>query len=368
MGGPKVAVAISGGVDSSLSAALLKEAGCEVVGMVMKLWPDRFGCSGSTQDHLQDAQEVCRLLDIPLHVINLEEEFRGQVLDYLCGEYARGRTPNPCAVCNQRIKFGLLLDQAFALGARFLATGHYARIDREGERYRLLRGADAESDQSYFLYTLGQEQLSRLMFPVGTYGKSEVRRFAAERGLPAARKRKSQDLCFVADGRFQEFLKEHVPSLPGPVVDVEGRRLGMHRGLAFYTIGQRTGLGIAAGKRVFVLALDADSNTIVVGPEEDLNSSALLARQASFVGGGAEIPLSVEAKVRYRAPAARAVLYPHGTDLEVEFEAPQRAVASGQAVVFYRGEEVVGGGIIEATWTGCRRSMVKMRSGPSDTG
>lgn len=365
MKGPKVAVAMSGGVDSSVSAALLKEAGCEVVGLVMNLWPGSGNGSDSVPDHVLDAWNVSRLLDIPLRLVHLAEEFRLHVLDYFCREYARGRTPNPCVVCNQRIKFGLLLTEATAMRAQFLATGHYARIDRVDERYRLLKGADAESDQSYFLYTLSQGQLSRIMFPVGEYRKADVRRLATERGLPVAHKPKSQDLCF---GQCQEFLKDHVPSQPGPVLDGEGRRIGTHRGLAFYTIGQRTGLGIAAGKRIFVLALDADSNTIVVGSEQDLKAPGLLARQVSFVGHRPEGSAEVEARVRYRSPAVPATLYPCGADLRVEFDAPQRAVAPGQAVVFYRDEEVLGGGIIETTWTGNRRSMAKTRSGPSDTG
>ncbi len=363
MRGRKVAVAMSGGVDSSLSAALLQEAGYEVLGLNMKLFPD-----DSRPNHTEDARKVCQVLDIPFHVLRLEEAFQTQVLDYFGREYARGRTPNPCVVCNQQIKFGLLLDEAIALEAQFLATGHYARVDWMGERYRLLKGVDGESDQSYFLYTLTQRQLSRIMFPVGIYSKSAVRRLAKERGLPVADKPKSQDLCFIAGGRYHDFLKERVDCPPGPVIDTEGRQLGTHQGLALYTIGQRTGLGIAAGKRIFVLSIDADSNSIIVGPEEKLKATALRAGQVSFAGDRPDGPLEVEAKVRYRSPAARARLHPCGTDWEVEFDAPQRAITPGQAVVFYRGEEVLGGGIIEATWTGCRHSMVKTKSGPSDTG
>jgi len=364
MSDPKIAVAMSGGVDSSLTAALLQEAGYEVVGLYMKLFND-----DSRPNHAEDARKVCQLLDIPFHVLHLEEAFKTGVLDYFGREYVRGRTPNPCVVCNQQIKFGLLLDKAVALEAHFLATGHYARVDRMGEQYRLLKGVDSESDQSYFLYTFSQKQLSRIMFPIGTYSKSAVRQLAQERGLPVADKRKSHDLCFVGGKRYQDFLKELIPSTPsGPIVDVDGRQIGTHRGLASYTIGQRTGLGIAAGKRIFVLSLDAESNTMLVGPEEELMASALRVSQVSFVGDRPDKPVMVEAKVRYRSPATRAMLFPNGPDWQIEFDTPQRAIAPGQAVVFFRGVEVLGGGIIEASWTDCRRSMVKTRSGPSDTG
>lgn len=348
---PKVAVAMSGGVDSSVCAALLKDAGHEVVGLAMRLRGD----SG----HMDDARRVCESLKIPFLALDFEKPFRDLVLDYFCQEYARGRTPNPCVVCNQNIKFGLLLTTALSLGARFLATGHYARVDRSGGVHRLLKGIDAGSDQSYFLYTLNQQQLRNIMFPLGVYTKAQVRRMAADRGLHVAEKRKSRDLCFVADGKWQDYVREHAILTPGPVLDTGGRQIGSHQGLAMYTVGQRTGLGIAAGRRLFVLAIHVDSNTLVVGPEEELLAGGLRAGTVSFVAESPQQPVAVAAKVRYRAPMAGAILYPHGSDTEVEFDVPQRAIAPGQAVVFYRGDEVTGGGIIEASWTGRRPSMAR---------
>lgn len=348
---PKVAVAMSGGVDSSVCAALLKEAGYEVVGLAMLL---RGGSS-----HMDDARRVCESIAIPFMALDFEKPFHDLVLDYFCQEYARGRTPNPCVVCNRNIKFGLLLSEALSLGAQFLATGHYARVELSDGRYRLLGGVDTESDQSYFLYTLNQRQLGDIVFPLGVYTKAQVRRMAADRGLHVAEKRKSRDLCFVADGKWQDYVKENAILTPGPVVDTGGRQMGSHQGLALYTVGQRTGLGIAAGRRLFVIAIDVDSNTLVIGSEEELLARGLRAGTVSFVAEWPEQPTPVAVKVRYRAPLAEAVLYPCGSDVEVEFDVPQRAIAPGQAVVFYRGDEVLGGGIIEASWTSRRPSMAR---------
>jgi tRNA-specific 2-thiouridylase len=348
----KVAVAMSGGVDSSVAAALLKEEGHDVIGVHMKLWqhrscPDDATCCSSTgQD---DALQVCQILGIPFHALDFSLEFQRRVVDYFCREYAQGKTPNPCVVCNRFIKFGLLMKAVESLGAECLATGHYARIESSGNGYRLLKAARPSVDQSYFLYTLKQGPLSRLLFPLGEYSKAQVRHMAAERGLPVAEKPKSQDLCFVPDGRHRDFLQGCIDPVPGDIVDLEGKVLGQHRGIAFYTVGQRTGLGIATGRRLFVLRLDPISNAVTVGPEENLSASRLRASNLSFVGERPNDSLTVKAKIRFRSPDVSARLNIVDEEAEVLFDQPQRAIAPGQAVVFYQGDEVLGGGIIEAS-------------------
>jgi len=346
---------MSGGVDSSLSAALLKEAGYEVIGISMQLWcEERHGRSSalpaccSIQD-INDARKVCQVLDIPFYTINLEPQFQACVVDYFCHEYAQGRTPNPCIACNQKIKFDLLLHHVLSLGMDYLATGHFARIERLGDRHRLLKAADHISDQSYFLYTLGQWELQHLMFPVGGYLKAEVRRMAAERGLPTARKAKSQDLCFVSNGSYHDLIKDRLPPMPGNIVDECGNVLGRHRGIAFYTVGQRLGLGLALGSRLYVLAIDVRNNALVVGPEDRLFASRLVATQARFVQRKVDEPVAVKVKIRYKSPETSAMLYPREDRVEVRFDRPQRAVTPGQAVVFYHDDEVLGGAIIETS-------------------
>jgi tRNA-specific 2-thiouridylase len=348
----KAAVAMSGGVDSSVAAALLKEEGFEVIGVHMELWqhrsrPDDATCCSITgQD---DARAVCQILGIPFHTLDFSSQFQKLVVDYFCREYAQGRTPNPCVVCNRFIKFDLLMKAVESLGAECLATGHYARIEASAGNHRLLKAARPSVDQSYFLYTLKQGSLPRLLFPLGEYSKAQVRQMAAERGLAVAGKPKSQDLCFIPDGRHQDFLQGRIVSVPGDIVDPQGKVLGRHRGIAFYTVGQRTGLGIATGQRLFVLKLDPVSNAVVVGPEENLLASGLKAKNLSFVCVKPQCPLEVSAKIRFRTPEVSARLKVFTEEAEVLFDQPQRAVAPGQAVVFYRGDEVLGGGTIEAS-------------------
>lgn len=369
----RVAVALSGGVDSAVAAALLLDQGHEVIGVHMKLWrpppaPEdvsrnandgredasrnasdgREDASRNANDGREDARAVCRALGIPFHTLDFSPQFQRQVVDYFCREYALGRTPNPCAACNRLIKFGLLLRAAEGLGSECLATGHYARIVPSAGGHSLLKAAYPSVDQSYFLYTLKESALPRLLFPLGACSKAEVRRWAEERGLPVARKPKSQDLCFVPDGRHQDFLRRRIAAVPGDIVDRQGKVLGRHRGIAFYTVGQRAGLGAAGGRRLFVLKLDPAANTVVVGSEPGLVASGLVARDLTFVRVKPQRTLEVNVRIRFRSPEVAARLRIFTEEAEVTFDQPQRAVAPGQTVVFYHGEEVLGGGIIEA--------------------
>lgn len=345
----RVAVALSGGVDSAVAAGLLVAEGYEVLGLTMRLWREA-EAEGLMEESLSAARAVCAHLGIPHEVVDLREPFRREVVDDFLREYARGRTPNPCLRCNRLLKFGLLLEQACALGCGLLATGHYARILRRGEAYHLLCGLDADKDQSYFLYTLQQAQLSRLLFPLGGRTKAEVRALAARWGLPVADRAESQETCFIADGDYRRFLAEQMPEAirPGPILDRQGRVLGEHKGLPFYTIGQREGLGISAPRALYVLELDVARNALIVGFAEELGGDALLAEEMSYVAGREpEAGLAVEAKIRYRAPRAPARVWPLAGDrARVVFERPLRDITPGQAVVLYRGEEVLGGGII----------------------
>lgn len=340
----RVAVAMSGGVDSSLAAALLKQAGYEVSGIYMQLWSDP-----NLARTMSDLEHTCQLLDIPFYKLDLETEFHRLVIDYFCLEYSLGRTPNPCIVCNQHLKFGLLLDRALEMGAQYLATGHYARIERSPDGYRLLKAADRSKDQSYFLYTLGQRQLKHLLFPLGGLSKQEVRRLAAELGLPASSRRDSQDVCFIPDNDYRSFITERIPLKVGDIVDITDKVLGKHGGLARYTVGQRHGLGLTSSKQLYVLKLDAANNRLVVGTRDQLLHSMLVASRLSWVlGEASKEPISITAKVRYKAPEVAAELHLSDSMAEVRFIKLQPAIAPGQSVVFYQGDAVLGGGIIDA--------------------
>jgi len=347
-----------------MAAALLVEQGYEVIGIMMRLWaagdwPLENRCCSS--EAVDDARRVAYLLDIPFYLVNYERPFRTHVVEYFLEEYARGRTPNPCLACNRHIKFGLLLERALSLDADYLATGHYCRIVRSNGHYRLLRGADRRKDQSYMLYMLGQKELAHLLFPLGDLNKEQVRSLAAQRGLPVAEKAESQDLCFTPTGDYRSFLNANRPDLlsPGPILDLDGNQIGMHKGLSFYTIGQRHGLGLgSSGRRLwagnapeplYVLRLDPERNAVIVGREDALWRQELVASQASFVSGEKLArPVAVTAKVRYRSPEVPAIVEPLSDGrLRVRFQEPQRAITPGQAVVFYQGDEVLGGGIID---------------------
>ena len=343
----RVAVAMSGGVDSSLAAARLKAAGCEVSGVHLQLWLGH-DLRPSTGHTVSDLEHTCQLLDIPLYKLNLTAEFRSLVVDSFCREYSLGCTPNPCIFCNQHIKFGLLLEKALEMGADYLATGHYARIKQSPGGYHLLKAVDRDKDQSYFLYTLGQRQLRHLLLPLGNLRKAEVRRLSGGMGLPAASGGESQDICFIPDNDYRSFIARHIPLKPGDIVDTSGKVLGQHSGLAQYTVGQRQGLGLASDKRLYVLRLDAASNRLVVGSKGQLSGSRLLASRLSWVSG--EAPgesADITAKIRYRSPEVTAKLHLDDGTAEVKFEQSQWAIAPGQSVVFYQGDVVLGGGIIE---------------------
>ena len=341
---------MSGGVDSSLTAALLKEAGYEVIGATMQIWPsDKQAFGGCCSvEAIETAKRVAHNLDIPHYVMNFRDIFAQRVIADFCEEYSLGRTPNPCIRCNQYIKFDALLKRIKELDADFLATGHYARIEQSPDGYRLLKAVDPAKDQSYFLYTLTQRELQHLLLPLGDLHKVEVRRMAAERGLPTADRRESQDICFIPDNDYRGFIAEYIPSKPGDIVDTEGKILGEHHGLAQYTVGQRHGLGLASNERLYVLRLDVANNRLVVGTEDELLSDRLFATELSWVSGKApQEPIDVTAKIRYQSPEAAAELHLNDGVAEVNFRQPQKAIAPGQAVVFYQGDAVLGGGIIE---------------------
>ena len=367
MGRKRVIVAMSGGVDSSTAAALLVRQGYEVVGVSMHLWTMenphavvnlRRCCS---PQEIEDARTVSAALGIPHHIVDFEREFTSSVVDYFCQEYLLGRTPNPCLACNQYIKFRLLLPKALELGADYLATGHYCRILKNADSYELWRARDEAKDQSYVLYMLGQEELSRLLFPVGEYTKGEVRRMAAEMGLPVASKTDSADICFLPYGDYRLFLAERFPQRPGDIVDSSGRIVGCHQGIAGYTVGQRRGLPARGGREpLYVLSVNPLTNTVVAGSDDELLSDVLWAEKLSFVSGQApQGPLAVESKIRYRSQPAPALLTLHNGRAEVRFERPQRAITPGQAVVFYQGQKVLGGGII-AESTGGNRPLTQV--------
>jgi tRNA-specific 2-thiouridylase len=355
---PRIVVGMSGGVDSSVAAARLVERGVDVIGVTMRVWgresddPARqFGaCCGS--EAVDDARRVAATLGIPYYVLNLAEEFERAVIAPFADEYRRGRTPVPCVACNADLKFGSLLARARAWDAAGVATGHYARVTRDGEsgRWLLWKGRDARKDQSDFLWPLGQAQLAAAQFPVGELDKDAVRAYARRLGLVTADKPESQEICFVPDDDYRGFLRRRAPDMfrPGPIVDGGGRVLGAHAGIAGYTVGQRRGLGVGQGSAFYVTGIDADANRLTVGPAADLARARLTATHVNFIAGEPPAaPLRVEAKIRHsHSPAPATVVATGGGEAEVVFDEPQRAIAPGQSVVWYRGDLVVGGGVI----------------------
>ncbi len=369
----RVVVAMSGGVDSSVAAALLVEQGHNVVGMMLKLWSEgetlqanmekpapttRFNRCCTPEDTLL-ARRVADQLGIPFYLINVADSFKRIVVDDLIAQYAAGRTPNPCFNCNRHVRFEILLNKALGLGAEKLATGHYARVlpRTAGEekpparaKYQLLRAIDRAKDQSYVLSVLTQDKLSRVIFPLGELTKPQVREIAARKGLPVAEKPESQDLCFLAEGDYRGFLKRNAPEAirPGPIRDTSGRVLGQHQGLPFYTIGQRKGIGIPGPEALYVIALDVADNALIVGTARELGRSECTALRVNYVSG--ETPTDTfraTAKIRYKAREANVIVTPlPDSSAHVHFDEPQRDITPGQGIVFYDGEVVIGGGII----------------------
>ncbi len=353
MSKPRVVVGLSGGVDSSVSALLLKEQGFEVIGLFMKNWEDEQDEYCSARDDLVDAVSVADLLDIEMEAVNFSAEYRERVFQNFLSEYQAGRTPNPDVLCNSEIKFKAFLEHAMALGAEKIATGHYARVRQVGTRYELLRGLDPAKDQSYFLYRLNQAQLSRTLFPVGELRKTEVRALARRAGLPTAEKKDSTGICFIGERPFREFLQRYLPIAPGPMKTPEGRIVGQHQGLMYYTIGQRQGLGIGGpGDAWFVVGKDMDSNVLTVVQGHDhpaLQKNWLDAGQLSWISGSApEGGGHYGAKNRYRQVDAPCTLSLDDDRMTLQFETPQWAITPGQSAVLYEGDICLGGGIITA--------------------
>ena len=353
---------MSGGVDSSVAALLLKNQGYEVIGVTMRLWtvqrddlPPLSKRCCSVED-VDDARRVCQVIGAPHYVLNFERQFQKHVVDYFVQEYDRGRTPHPCLACNDKIKFDFLLRRAMFLDADYIATGHYARIRPNGSGLKLLTGADQGKDQSYVLFTLGQEELSRLLLPVGEYRKDDIRQIAADAGLPVADKPDSQEICFIPDGDYRKFVGERSKPRPGDIIDSAGTILGKHPGVHFFTVGQRRGLGLNGNsqKPMYVVKIDPRTNRVVLGPEEELFRTELWASRVNFISGeGPGGPIEVGAKIRYKASVSPATVTPRGGWAQVRLHQPQRAVTPGQAVVFYQDEELVGGGIIELDGPEC---------------
>lgn len=354
----KVVVGMSGGVDSSVAAWLLKEQGYDVIGVTMQIWQDEDtevqeaegGCCGLSA--VDDARRVAMDLGIPYYVMNFKEEFRKNVMDYFVGEYVEGRTPNPCIACNRHVKWESLLRRSMAIGADYIATGHYAQIDRlPGGRYSLKTSVTASKDQTYALYNLTQEQLSHTLMPVGSYHKEEIRDMAERLGLPVAHKPDSQEICFIPDHDYASFIEEYTGRElpPGNFVDLDGNVLGRHRGITHYTVGQRKGLNLSMGRPVFVVEIRPETNEVVIGDNQDVFTNVLRCDKLNWmaVDGLHGKSMDVLAKIRYSHKGSPCTIREIGNDMvECRFHEPVRAVTPGQAVVFYDGDYVAGGGTI----------------------
>jgi tRNA-specific 2-thiouridylase len=352
---PKVVVAMSGGVDSSVAAVLLKEQGYEVIGMMMRLWSEPGKEESNrccTPDSMAMARRVAAKLEIPFYVIDAKDIFRERVVQYFLDGYAEGETPNPCLVCNRQIRWTFLLNHALAMSADFMATGHYTRKRTNGNGvHELMRAVDPLKDQSYVLHVLTQEKLEKALFPVGEYSKTEIRQIAEKHGLAVHKRPDSQDLCFLAGEDYRNFIQRNAASMlvPGEIARQDGRILGEHKGLANYTIGQRKGLGVSSPVPLYVLKKNPVTNTLIVGEADELGTSSLTAKDVNWISGLPPTePFRAQIKIRYTAKEAPGLVTPinRGQQAEVRFDTPQRDVTAGQAAVFYLGEVVSGGGII----------------------
>ncbi len=353
----KVVVGMSGGVDSSVAAWLLKEEGYDVIGVTMQIWQDEEeaaleengGCCGLSA--VEDARRVAQMLDIPYYVMNFKSEFRANVIDYFVAEYRRGRTPNPCIACNRYVKWESLLRRALGIGAEYIATGHYAKVARlPNGRYALRKSADGTKDQTYALYNLTQEQLSRTLMPLGGHTKEEVRAIAGELGLLTARKPDSQEICFIPDHDYAGFIEREAGEVPPPgnFVSTDGEILGRHKGIVQYTVGQRKGLGIALGSPAFVVRICPERNEVVLGGKDDVLGDFLRAGQVNFMAvPDLEGEMEATAKIRYNHGGAPCTIRKEGEKIACRFHEPVRAITPGQAAVFYDGDTVLGGGVIE---------------------
>ena len=341
----KVVVAMSGGVDSSLAAALLKEEGYDVLGITIHHYDGN--------ESLESAEQVAQNLEIPWHVLDFTKEFKSIVIEYFCNEYLAGRTPNPCIICNLKIKFGLLLEKAKSLGADYLATGHYAinEYNQKSKRFLLKRGIDESKDQSYFLYRLNQDVLPYILFPLGKFKKKQTREKAKKYGLKNYKKAESQEICFIQDDNYRKFLTQHIKGTikHGKFIDKKENILGEHQGIPFYTIGQRKGLGVSLNKRMYVTKINSRQNVITLGDDKDLYKDKLLVKDLSFISGNKLLEtIKAEVKIRYNSKKSPANISPYGEGrVLINFEEPQRAITPGQSAVFYKRDVVVGGGIIE---------------------
>ena len=352
-----VVVAMSGGVDSSVTAALLVEEGYNVIGMMMRLWSEETFDGGAhnrccTPEQMNDARKIADTLGIPFYVLDTKATFRNTVVQYFIDEHALGNTPNPCLECNRQIRFTFLQQNAMALGADYLATGHYARVmQAEDGKYQLRAGLDPRKDQSYVLSVMGQDELSHALFPIGEYEKTEVREIAERIGLSVHNKQDSQDLCFLGDGDYRRFLRDHAPQIiePGAIMTRSGEVLGEHGGLVNYTIGQRRGLGGAHDVPLYVLGKDVEQNALLVGTKDELGRDQLTAKRVNWVSGVVpDAPFEAQVKIRYKAKPVPATVTPLGTDrVHVHFEMPLRDITPGQGAVIYDGDNCLGGGTIE---------------------
>ena len=339
--GKRILVALSGGVDSSVAAALLQEAGYQVEGAIMIL-------EGMQEENMDYARAAAHQLDIPFHSFDFRRQHQERVIDYFVSEYQLGRTPNPCVVCNKIIKFSLFMQKAQEIGIDLMATGHYAGIEQKNGRYLLKKGVDS-NEQSYFLYRLEQIHLAPTLFPLEQYTKEQVRAVARNHKLPTAKRKKSQDVCFIPDGDYNSFLKKHITTHPGPILDSKGHRIGEHKGIVHFTIGQRHGIGISHKHPYYVTKIDVDNNAIYVGEKGEVYKKEFYARDLNFIPFDTLAQgMEVSAKVRYFSPLSEATIEPFGEgQVKVVFKKPQWAITPGQSAVFYQGDLVVGGGIID---------------------